>query len=255
MNKYEKFDEQIIEMAKAGLRPADISKKLNIDSRRVIDRLKINNITDYNRGNSNKRIDIENDIQRQVLIGTILGDGCIFKGKGNKNCRMNLAHSLKQKEYFLYKYNILKSLGFQEPKIEKEIHSKNKQEYYCIKTQSLTNPLFTGLYNIWYKNEKKIIPKNHLKDITDLSIAIIYFDDGYYDSTFYIAMCNFDIESINNFRELLFNKYKIETTIQKNNILYIRTNSKIKFFNIINRYATSDVLYKLGELLETPESL
>ena len=44
MNKYEKYDEQIIKLAKEGKRPCEISKIIKIDSRRVIDRLKINNI-------------------------------------------------------------------------------------------------------------------------------------------------------------------------------------------------------------------
>lgn len=46
-----------------------------------------------------------------------------------------------------------------------------------------------------------------------------------------------------------------KSSIILTNLENLRTNSKIKFFNIINRYATSDVLYKLGELLETPYNL
>ena len=65
-------------------------------------------------------------------------------------------------------------------------------------------------------------------------------------------MNNYDIESINNFRTLLLNNYNIETTIQKGGVIYIRKNSSEKFRNIVKKYATSDVLYKLGELLETP---
>lgn len=251
MNKYSVYDEKIINLAEKGLRPIEISKELNIDSRRVIERLKINNIK-YLKGNSNKEIKPKDKNQYSVLIGTILGDGCIFKAKANKNYRMNLAHGLKQKEYFLYKYNILKSLGFSEPKIEEEFHKKTNKKYYCIKTQSKTNPLFTKLYNIYYKNGKKIIPKNLINNIDDLVIAIMFFDDGFKTrGTYCIAMNNFDRESINYFRIILLNKYEIETTIHKDNTLYIRAKSKNKFKEIVKKYATKDVLYKLGELLET----
>lgn len=253
MKKYEKFDKEIIKLSKEGKRPCEISKIIKIDSRRVIDRLKANKITDYKKGNSNERKKIENDMQHQILIGTIIGDGCIFKGKKNKNYRMNLAHGIKQKEYFLYKYNVLKTLGFNKPKEEIEMHSKVNKKYSCIKTQSLTNPLFTELYNTWYKNGKKIIPKDKLYEIGDLAIAIKFYDDGYKQKkTYCISMNNYDIESINNFRTLLLNNYNIETTIQKGGVIYIRKNSSEKFRNIVKKYATSDVLYKLGELLETP---
>lgn len=252
MNKYEKYDEQIIKLAKEGNKPYQISRELKIDARRVIDRLKINNIQ-YKKGNTNERIEIQDEIQEQVLIGTIIGDGCIFKGKGNVNFRMNLAHSFKQKQYFMYKYNILKNLKFKKPKIEKEVHIKTNKEYTCIKTQSLTNPLFTELYGIWYKDGKKVIPKSQLNKIKDLAIAIVFFDDGSKtESSYQISMSNYDIESINNFRILLFEKYGIETNLHKNKNVYIKAISKDKFKNMIKKYATSDVLYKLGELLETP---
>lgn len=247
ISKYVKYDKQIIKLAKEGKKPFEIAKEVGIDSRRVIDRLKSNNITNYKKGNTNDKLLIQSEEQKQVLLGTILGDGCLFKGNSNQNYRMNLAHGLKQKEYFMYKYNVLKSLNFKEPKIENEFNTRTEKQYSCIKTQSLTNPLFTEMYEIWYKDGKKIIPKSRVKELEDLAIAIIFFDDGYKQSSSYcIAMNNFDVESINNFRIMLLEKYGVETTLQKSNILYIRTNSKSKFRKIVEKYATSDVLYKLG---------
>lgn len=252
MTKYEKYDEQILKLAKERKNACEIAKIINIDSRRVFDRLKANNITDYKRGKTNDRKIIQNEEQRQVLIGTILGDGCIFKGKNSKNYRMNLAHSLKQKKYFMYKYEILKSLGFNEPKIETEVHSKTNKKYTCIKTQSLSNPLFTDMYKIWYKNGKKTIPKEKTNEIGDLAIAIIFYDDGFKTKSSYcISMNNFETESINNFREMLLRRYNIETSMFKDCTIYIRANSKNKFKKIVKKYATNDVLYKLGEMLET----
>jgi len=41
---------------------------------------------------------------RQFLMGSLLGDGCISKlGKGAKNNRLIIAHSLKQECYAKYK--------------------------------------------------------------------------------------------------------------------------------------------------------
>lgn len=245
-NKYAIYDEKIIKLANEGKKPFEIAKEIGIDSRRVIERLKINNIN-YSKGNSNERVEIKNEIQYQVLLGTILGDGCIFKGKGNVNYRLNLAHGLKQKEYFMMKYEILKTLGLKEPRLENEFHKKTNKTYYCIKTQSKTNPLFTEMYNTFYRNGKKTIPKSQLKNIKDLAIAIIFFDDGSKTKSSYeISMNNFDIQSINYFRIKLLEEYGIETSIHSNNTLYIRSNSKEKFRQIVVKYATKDVLYKLG---------
>lgn len=47
-------------------------------------------------------------LQKQVICGSLLGDGSIVKGKEDRNCRFSEAHSVKQKEYLLFKYGILK---------------------------------------------------------------------------------------------------------------------------------------------------
>lgn len=38
-------------------------------------------------------------LQKSVVIGTMLGDGYIRKMKGRKNAFLEINHSLKQKEY------------------------------------------------------------------------------------------------------------------------------------------------------------
>ena len=252
MSKYDKYDEEIIKLANDGKRPCDISKEIGIDSRRIIERLKANNIN-YRKGNSNPLISIQTYEQEQVLIGTLLADGCLFKGKNNVNYRMNMAHGMKQKEYFMYKYEVLKSLGFNQPKIEKEYHNKSQKTYACIKTQSKTNPLFTNLYNKIYKNGKKHISRQICEIIDELALSIMFFDNGYNGKTgYFISMNNYDENSITIFRNMLLYKFGLETTLTKNNQVYIRAKSKEKFLEITKRYATKDVLYKFGELLENP---
>ena len=50
-----------------------------------------------------KEIKVENDL-RQLLIGSLLGDGCFCSvGKTAKNMCLSIAHSEKQKEYLEYK--------------------------------------------------------------------------------------------------------------------------------------------------------
>jgi hypothetical protein len=53
--------------------------------------------------------------QREILIGTILGDGYLQK-TGKRNARLKLEHSEKQKDYIFWKYEELKNLMQDRPK-------------------------------------------------------------------------------------------------------------------------------------------
>ena len=185
-------------------------------------------------------------IFEEVLTGTIIGDGCIFKGKLNINCRMNLAHSLKQKEYFMKKYEILKSVIKTDPKERTWIDKRTKKEYSEIRFQSKTSEEFTRLREYWYKNGKKIIPKNSLDVMGETCLAVKYFDDGYLTRGAYsISMNDYDEDSIKNFRLWLLDRFNINCSLHKKGVLYIKKNESYKLTPIISKFATQDVMYKV----------
>ena len=58
-----------------------------------------------------KELIIGNDL-KQLLIGSLLGDGCFCSPGGTaKNMCLSIAHSIKQKEYLQYKVDILSKYG------------------------------------------------------------------------------------------------------------------------------------------------
>ena len=190
--------------------------------------------------------------QEQVLIGTIIGDGCIFKCKKARFHRMNLAHSLKQEKYFMMKFNILEPIVKTLPKKRTWTDARTNNEYHEIRLQSLTDKMFSSLYAQWYYGGKKILNLENLQKIDALGLAIIFFDDGYFlRGGGYISMNNFDIKSIENFQLFLLSKFGLETKIHKGGFLYFKRKVFPKLKAIIRPFATPDVLYKLGELLES----
>ncbi len=58
-------------------------------------------------------------LQKSVVIGTVLGDGYLRKIKGRKNAFLEINHSLKQKDYVDWKYSILHNLSGGKPKERK----------------------------------------------------------------------------------------------------------------------------------------
>lgn len=184
--------------------------------------------------------------QEEMLYATVIGDGCLFKNTPTSNARMNLAHSLKQKEYFMYKYNVLKPIIRSKP-VERTWLDKRTNKYYSeIRFQSRVHEKFTELWLEVYKDGKRIITKEALKDKGELVLAIKYFDDGFKSRNAHrIAMSSYDDESRENFRDWMKEKFDIKSTIYKTGVLYIPTSENPKFCKILMKYATNDMYYKI----------
>ena len=50
------------------------------------------------------------EYQKAVIIGSILGDGCLCENWSKSNYRLMISHSIDQKEYIGWKYKILKQI-------------------------------------------------------------------------------------------------------------------------------------------------
>ena len=62
------------------------------------------------------------DEQKQLILGTLLGDGAIEKRW--KNPRLRIDHASAQKEYVFWKYNILQDIATREPHM---LYEKDKR--------------------------------------------------------------------------------------------------------------------------------
>lgn len=252
MSKYEKYDDFIIEKQKEGMNNKQIGCLLGIDGRRVSDRLRKNGLSASER----RFNDNPNEDERLIFNSLFLGDGCIYKSNGNINYRINLAHSMKQKDYFMMKYNRIKDFIGTECFEETQTHIKYKKEYSCIKFQSLVNPFFTKMYSKWYKDGKKIVPIDIEELLSEELLALKYFDDGSLKGVGYsISMNDYKKEDVIRLSDAIRNNFGISCNYHNNyKVLYIPSKYRNQFRNIIEKYATPSVLYKLGEFSGTLNS-
>lgn len=111
--------------------------------------------------------------QRSLIYGTMLGDGGIIGNRINqqKNYRLHINHSDRQKELVFWKYNILKNFVLRPPSYRKENNS--------WRFRTISHPQITEVHHLFYKDGKKVLPlniENILKD--ELSLAVWFMDDG-----------------------------------------------------------------------------
>lgn len=114
--------------------------------------------------------------QHEILIGSLLGDGCLFKYRADKNPILSLLRATKDIDYLKWEYSNFKDFCLSEPNSIEIFDKRTNKTYYQSKFATRQVPIFNNYYNEWYPLGKKIVPKN-LK-LTPLICAIWFCDDG-----------------------------------------------------------------------------
>jgi hypothetical protein len=195
-------------------------------------------------------------LQNRFLLGCILGDGNITAG-GMFRC----SHSIKQKQYLEYKFNLLKNLTSPNFKL-KIAHNlqKNGKTYYSISFRTMQNEYIKNLYSIFYQKNIKIFQREYLvKSCFDAySLAIWYMDDGarsYNSANLY----TYGFGTYGNIEIIKFlkKKFNLEAEIKSDNrpqrnkerrkfLHFTKTNAE-KFFSLVAPHILPYFSYKLPE--------
>jgi len=110
-------------------------------------------------------------LQKSLIIGSVLGDGHIRIMPGRKDAFLEIKHFLKAKDYADWKYSVLKNICNSEPK---ERETNEGRMVYCFFTKQ--DKEITEIYNLFYQDGKKIIPKE--LEIDPIVLAVWLMDDG-----------------------------------------------------------------------------
>jgi hypothetical protein len=110
--------------------------------------------------------------QEQVLIGSLLGDGCLCLDypRGNPNYRET--HTEAQKEYLFWKSEILKPFR---PSVYSAVRRGDNRMWY-ISTNRID--LFMPYYRLFYPLGDKVAPDEALARLETLGLAVWFMDDG-----------------------------------------------------------------------------
>lgn len=181
-------------------------------------------------------------LQKAVVIGSMLGDGYIRKIKGRKNAFLEINHSFKQKEYVDWKYSVLENLTKSKPKMRLGKANRIAYRFYTKQLSELTE-----IMNKFYVGNKKIIPEIKLDPIT---LAVWYMDDGSRcrQSDVYLNTQQFDVDDQNKLLRLL-KSVGLDATLNKDKEYYrIRflKSSISRLYKLIGEFIVPSMKYKIG---------
>lgn len=91
-----------------------------------------------------------------IVIGLMLSDGWMQKGRYNKNARLGLKQSIIHIEFLLWIYNLLSHYCQSLP--YSVTTTLNGKEFFGIEFITRTYPCFTSLHSVWYSDRVKVLP-------------------------------------------------------------------------------------------------
>lgn len=190
------------------------------------------------------------DQQERLLVGTLLGDGCL-ELNGN-HVRLRITHSLKQKGYLFWKYSRLENLCPSEPRLAKSWHSKAQRFYERYEFSTFSIPLLRRFWEMFYTPRGKVVPDSIMTVLDDpLTLAVWYMDDGYKRNDCNAVRFSTDCFSVTEQRLLqrcLKDNFGLETSLHRKGStwnIYIPSSQTGEFRRIVEPHIHPSLRYKL----------
>lgn len=178
--------------------------------------------------------------QFDVLIGSMFGDGYI-----TKLGRIQIEQGENQRDYLLWKYEMLKNIT------STKICCAKRQKYSSAKVTTSyrfwTKQYFRPWRAIFYPLGKKIVPEDIKKVLSPLAMAVWFMDDGYLRTKKSIAMSTdkFSTDDLDKICSALSEKFNIKPTIVKSGKLYFGVVATEKFINVVEPFIIPSMCYKI----------
>ena len=194
--------------------------------------------------------------QKALILGSLLGDGTMRKGKGAKNVNFKVEHGLAQKQYVQWKYEILKPLVFTEPRLSYRYNENGEKYAKSWWFRTIRHPFLTSIYEEFYKgdgyrNGRKIIPKKIKNELSPFILAVWIMDDGSYSrNRIDISTYSFSLLEMNTLITLLKDIFNLQAKFYRDRDkgcrMYFNQQETKKLIKIIYPYIIPSMMYKIG---------
>jgi recombination protein RecA len=200
--------------------------------------------TDNAEGSRSFDVDLSPN-QESVLIGTLLGDGCL--AMHGHHARLHVKHKAAHRLLAEFKRSTFESnlsMGLHE--FDQRLGGKR---FPCVQFVTRTSPVFTHWRRRFYHDGRKQVPDDITELLTPLAIAVWFMDDGSADHCgVTIQTHSFDDQEVERLARALLEGFDIVATIRANkgcSILYIGKLQLPRFRSIVRPFVLEALEYKL----------
>lgn len=210
------------------------------------------NVKDIKYSAQYKKDYILTDIQKEALIGIILGDGFIERAKPSHNARIRIEQSFPEKsEYLKSLHELLAPLTTMEPTILTRTNKKRGVITQSLYFRTLAMPCLNYYHELFYKDNVKIIPENLEELLTARGLAYFIMDDGgksVHNQTI-LHTRSFNKKDVEYIQTVLNKNFELRTRLEEKTqdqwVIYIPVRQKIKLIDIVGPYMHKSMMYKI----------
>lgn len=187
-----------------------------------------------------------------IIFGSLLGEGYVEKRASGT--RINFYQEAVHVSYLLYLHNLLSKLGYcnnKIPEISTRLGAKGKiRRIIRFSTWTYTN--LNWIYDLWYINKIKQVPKCINKYLTPLALAIWIMDNGgKVNQGLKLSTNSFNYNDCLILINALNNNFNLKCSIQlagapNQYIIYIWKESMEDLKRIVSPYIIPSMKYKLN---------
>lgn len=188
--------------------------------------------------------------QKEILIGTLLGDAHLEKN--GRNVRLRIDHAEGQENYLRWMWLEFKNFVYAPPKLVQEIDKRSGKVYRRWHFSTYSVDVFNFYWKLFYRNKVKIVPGNIIKLLySPLSLAVWFMDDGYKRNDCNALRLNtdsFQLQEQRLLQKCLKKNFKIESNLHRKGrfwTIYIPSPEARKFCRIIKPYIIPGMEHKI----------
>lgn len=190
---------------------------------------------------------------RHAVVGTLLGDGSLIRLVSS--ARLSITHSHKQADYLRWKLQFMRPIFHKTEPNECSTESFGGNRFLVI--GSVGHPELSNLYPVFYQHGIKRLPPVVVDNLTPLSLAIWYQDDGSFlkaRQSQQVVLCtdNFPLEDVEYAAESFGRRWGFRTGIyfikragRMFPRIYILRGSVSDFFQLVGPFIAPSMTYKV----------
>lgn len=193
----------------------------------------------------------------EVLTGVILSDGSLVKKNYQKGgTYLKFSQSVIHTGYFMAVFNLFANQGLCNIAVPSVCIVKVKgtsYQYITFSTKSFAE--WNNLYELWYKDGKKVIPDDKILEEVLTPVALAHWhmgDGGWTGKGIHLATNAFPEEGVRRLIEVLNRKFGLSCTWHNTNRIYIPVKSAVEFCKIVYPHMEEGMLYKVDKNIKKP---
>lgn len=188
--------------------------------------------------------------QREILVGLLLGDGCLETQNGGRTYRLKIEQSIAHGEYVRKLHSLFTGWVLSPPRI-RQVNSRGHFSENLV-FQTVSHPEFCFYANQFYLERKKRVPVLTEPMLTPRGLAFWFMDDGSIKSKeskgILLNTQGFSESCVQRLIQVLQGKFDLQCQKreQKDGFqIYISGQSFEKFVELVDPYIISEMRYKI----------